>query len=99
MDEKLSLINEPKTPLELARLLYDLAQHGDYANGNVVGGIDEGCVLADRILRQYQVRLEAFEQMTGRVQNRRTVGVIHVDFDAHTVDIFDADGNPMGRYK
>jgi hypothetical protein len=61
MDEKIALINEPKTPLELARMLFEFAEHGDYSNGNVAQGIDEGDVLAGQCLMQYRIRLEEFE--------------------------------------
>ena len=103
IDQKIALINEPTTPLELARMILDIAWHGDYSNGNTAPdgapgqGIDEGQVMAGNALRQYQIRLEEFEQMTGRVQGRG-VGIIHVDFDKRIVDIYDKDGELRQRY-
>jgi hypothetical protein len=76
LDQKIALINESKTLLELARMILELAKHGDYSNGNTAPdgapgqGIDEGQVMAYEALKQYQIRLDEFEQMSGRVQNR-----------------------------
>jgi len=81
IDQKIALINEPKTPLELAKMILEMAWHGDYSNGNTAPdgapgqGIDEGQVMAGDTLKQYQIRLDVFEQMAGRVQNRRTAGI------------------------
>ncbi len=103
IDQKIALINEPKTPLELARMILDIAWHGDYSNGNTAPsgapgqGIDEGQVMAHDALKQYQIRLDAFEQMAGRVQGRG-VGIIHVDFDKHIVNIYDKNGWLWQRY-
>lgn len=62
-EQKKSLLTEPKTPLELARMILELAEHGDYSNGNTpdVGYPDEGQVMAGDALLQYRIRLDEFE--------------------------------------
>jgi len=103
IDEKIALINEPETPLELAKMILELAWHGDYSNGNTAPdgapgqGIDEGQVMAHDALTQYQIRLDQFKQMAGRVQGRG-IGIIHVDFDKRIVDIYGKDGELRQRY-
>ena len=64
IDQKKALVNEPSSPLELARMIFDLAEHGDYSNGNVAQGMDEGQVLASDMLRQYETRLQEFEHQS-----------------------------------
>ena len=62
MNEEIDLINIPKTPLELARILLEFAEYGDYSNGNVEYGVDEGQVMASNCLHEYRKVLEKFEK-------------------------------------
>lgn len=59
--EGIDLITEPKSLLELCRNLIEFARHGDYSNGNVAQGVDEGDVLASQMLEDYEGWLREFE--------------------------------------
>jgi len=48
--------------LSFAEKILDLAEHGDYSNGNVEYGTDEGSVGAWRVLNEYRKQLEAFSE-------------------------------------
>jgi hypothetical protein len=48
--------------LTFAERCLELAQHGDYSNGNVAEGIDEGDVLANKLLKELEVQLAHTKQ-------------------------------------
>lgn len=56
------LANEPPTLLALCKDILDFADHGDYSNGNVEYGTDEGRVRAGEVLDLYRKKLEEFER-------------------------------------
>ena len=51
---------KPTALLLLCQDILDLAKHGDYSNGNVANGLDEGQVLARRMLDDYQAALREY---------------------------------------
>lgn len=57
-----NLIPEPVSLLELCRNILELARHGDYANGNTAQGIDEGEVMAGRMMADYEAQIRKFEK-------------------------------------
>ena len=59
------LIDEPLTLFALCKDILDFAEHGDYSNGNVAFGTDEGQVRAGECLDLYRKKLEEFEKGTG----------------------------------
>ena len=50
------------TLLALCKDILELAEHGDYSNGNEFYGVDEGRVLSGNMLDGYRKKLEEFEK-------------------------------------
>ena len=48
--------------IELAGKCLDIAGHGDYSNGNVSQGMDEGDFLADRLLRELRNKWQVIKE-------------------------------------
>ncbi len=65
---KLALAEQEKQKaVELADKALEFAQHGDYANGNTGGGLDEGEVLAARRLNELEAKLQTLKRVSEEV--------------------------------
>jgi len=58
----ITLAPEPASLLELCHNILELARHGDYSNGNTAQGMDEGRVMAARMMADYEQQLKNFEK-------------------------------------
>jgi hypothetical protein len=57
------LVPVPKSLVDLCWNILGLARHGDYRNGNVGGGVDEGDVRSAQMLQDYEMQLREFEKV------------------------------------